>query len=246
MYCDILSLFPEVFEPYINSSIMGRAQEKGLLELKLYNLRKFSTGKHLQVDDAPYGGGPGMVLKPEPIFRAVAEISKGRKNKRVILTTPQGRPFNQQLARELAREEYLLFICGRYEGVDERVAEELVTDEISIGDYVLTGGELPTLIILDAITRLIPGVLGDDESALEDSFMQALLDYPHYTRPAKYQGLDVPDVLLSGDHEQIRRWRRYQALKRTYLRRPELLECLKLSSEDKELLKKMGILIKGE
>ncbi len=242
MYCDILSLFPEVFEPYINSSIMGRAQEKGLLKLKLYNLRQFSAGKHLQVDDAPYGGGPGMVLKPEPIFRAVEEISKGRKTKRVILTTPQGQPFNQQLARELAREEYLLFICGRYEGVDERVAKELVTDEISIGDYVLAGGELPALIILDAITRLIPGVLGDDESALRDSFMQALLDYPHYTRPAEYQGLAVPEVLLSGDHEQIRRWRRYQALKRTYLRRPELLERLKLSPEDKELLKKMGIL----
>lgn len=242
MRCDILSLFPEVFEPYVNSSIMGRAQKKGLLKLKLYNLRQFSTGKHLQVDDVPYGGGPGMVLKPEPIFRAITKISGGGKAKRVILTTPQGKPFNQQLARELAREEGLLIICGRYEGVDERVAEELITDEVSVGDYVLSGGELPALIILDAVTRLIPGVLGDDESAAEDSFMQTLLDYPHYTRPAEYQGLAVPEVLLSGNHGQIRRWRRYQALKRTYLRRPELLEGLEVSAEDKELLEK----IKGE
>jgi tRNA (guanine37-N1)-methyltransferase len=237
MRCDILSLFPEVFEPYINSSIMRRAQAKGLLELRLYDLRRYSTNKHLQVDDMPYGGGPGMVLKPEPIFRAVTELTEGLKNKRIILTTPQGKPFSHQLALELAREEYILIICGRYEGVDERAAQALVTDEISIGDYVLTGGELPALVILDAVTRLIPGVLGDEASVREDSFCQALLEYPQYTRPAVYQGLEVPEILLSGNHEQIRRWRRYQALKRTYLRRPELLDKLRLSVEDQELLK---------
>ncbi len=242
MQCDILTLFPEVFEPYINSGILRRARAKGLLELKLYNLRQYSENKHLQVDDVPYGGGPGMVLKPEPILRAVETIAQGQKSKRVILTTPQGQPFNQQLARELAGEAYLLIICGRYEGVDERVAQQLVTDEISIGDYVLTGGELPALTILDAVTRLIPGVLGNDASAAADSFSEVLLDYPHYTRPAEYKGLQVPEVLLSGNHEQIRRWRRYQALKRTYHRRPELLNELGLSDEDKELLSK----IKGE
>ncbi len=183
-----------------------------------------------------------MVLKPEPIFRAVRAIAREQKSKRVILTTPQGQPFNQQLAQELAAEKYLLIICGRYEGVDERVAQELVTDEISIGDYVLTGGELPALVILDAITRLIPGVLGDETSAARDSFSEALLDYPHYTRPADYEGVHVPQVLLSGNHEQIRRWRRYQALKRTYQRRPELLKRLKLSDEDRELLTQiMGV-----
>jgi tRNA (guanine37-N1)-methyltransferase len=242
MHCDILSLFPEVFEPYISSSILGRAQKKGLLKLKLHNLRQFSTNKHLQVDDVPYGGGPGMVLKPEPIFRAVAALTQGRKSKRIVLTTPQGQPFNQALAQELAEEEYLLIICGRYEGVDERVAQALVTDEISIGDYVLTGGELPALVILDAVARLIPGVLGDETSACGDSFSRVLLDYPHYTRPAEYQGLKVPEVLLSGDHERIRRWRRYQALARTYRRRPELLKKLKLSPEDQALLQK----IRGE
>jgi tRNA (guanine37-N1)-methyltransferase len=242
MRCDILTLFPEIFEPYVNSSILHRAQTKGLLRLKLYNLRQFSTNKHLQVDDVPYGGGPGMVLKPEPIFRAVAEITPEGQNKRIILTTPQGKPFTQQLAQELSQEEYLLLICGRYEGVDERVAQTLVTDEISIGDYVLTGGELPALVILDAVARLIPGVLGDEASAEEDSFSEVLLEYPHYTRPAEYHGLGVPEVLLSGNHEKIRRWRRYQALKRTYLRRPELLDKMELSQEDQELLQN----IRGE
>jgi tRNA (guanine37-N1)-methyltransferase len=242
MHCDILTLFPEVFEPYVKCSILRRAQSKRLLQLTLHNLRPYSQDKHLQVDDVPYGGGPGMVLKPEPIFRAVRAITGEQKGRRIILTTPQGRPFNQRIADELAREKYLLIICGRYEGVDERVAQELATDEISIGDYVLTGGELPALVILDAITRLIPGVLGDATSAARDSFSEVLLDYPHYTRPAVYEDLGVPEVLLSGNHEQIRRWRRYQALQRTYQRRPELLDTLQLSNEDQELLSK----IKGE
>ncbi len=239
MRCDIVTIFPEVFEPYINTSILSRAQTKGLVSLIIHNLRDFSFNKHHQVDDTPYGGGPGMVLKPEPVFRAVEQINKESikiKDKRIILSTPQGKPFNQKTAQELSQHEQLIIICGRYEGIDERVAQGLVTDEISIGDYVLTGGELPALVILDAVARLISGVLGDDDSAQADSFSEGLLDYPHYTRPAEYNKMKVPEILLSGHHEKINQWRHYQALKRTYLRRPDLLNNLKLSDDDKILL----------
>ena len=206
-----------------------------MVEIVVHDLRAFTHDRHAVVDDRPYGGGAGMVLKPEPILEAVAEISRGEET-RLILLTPQGRPFGQAIARELVEHRHLLLICGRYEGFDERVRERLCPDEISIGDYVLTGGELPALVLLDATIRLIPGVLGDADSARCDSFMEAMLDFPQYTRPPVVQGLSVPEVLLSGDHERIRRWRRKEALRRTKARRPDLLLRADLNEEDRRLL----------
>ena len=206
-----------------------------MVEIVVHDLRAFTHDRHAVVDDRPYGGGAGMVLKPEPILEAVAEISRGEET-RLILLTPQGRPFGQAIARELVEHRHLLLICGRYEGFDERVRERLCPDEISIGDYVLTGGELPALVLLDATIRLIPGVLGDADSARYDSFMEAMLDFPQYTRPPVVQGLSVPEVLLSGDHERIRRWRRKEALRRTKARRPDLLLRADLNEEDWRLL----------
>ena len=206
-----------------------------MVEIVVHDLRAFTHDRHAVVDDRPYGGGAGMVLKPEPILEAVAGISRGEET-RLILLTPQGRPFGQAIARELVEHRHLLLICGRYEGFDERVRERLCPDEISIGDYVLTGGELPALVLLDATVRLIPGVLGDADSARCDSFMEAMLDFPQYTRPPVVQGLSVPEVLLSGDHERIRRWRRKEALRRTKARRPDLLLRADLNEEDRRLL----------
>ena len=206
-----------------------------MVEIVVHDLRAFTHDRHAVVDDRPYGGGAGMVLKPEPILEAVAEISRGEET-RLILLTPQGRPFAQAIARELVEHRHLLLICGRYEGFDERVRERLCPDEISIGDYVLTGGELPALVLLDATIRLVPGVLGDADSARYDSFMEAMLDFPQYTRPPVVQGLSVPEVLLSGDHERIRRWRRKEALRRTKARRPDLLLRADLNEEDRRLL----------
>jgi len=218
---DVLTLFPEMFSGPLDASIVGRARKAGLLDLRLQNLRQWTHDRHKTVDDKPFGGGAGMVLKPEPIFEAVESLADDRTH--VIVTAPAGRPFNQAIARELALKEHLLFICPSYEGVDERVCETLADDELSIGDYVLTNGGLPAMVIIDAVTRLLPGALGDDESARDESFSQSLLEYPHYTRPAEFRGMKVPEVLLSGHHAEIEKWRAEQARQRTATRRPDLL-----------------------
>ena len=241
MRIEILTLFPEMFAGPFSSSIVKRARERGLIEINMVNIRDFSANKHHTVDDTPYGGGAGMVMGPEAIVRAVEYVRNqpGRESCRVALMCPQGRSFNQALAWDLAGEKELVIICGHYEGVDERVREMLVTDEISIGDYILTGGELPAMVVVDAVARLIPGVLGEAASVEEESFNAGLLEYPHYTRPKEYRGLAVPEVLLSGHHEEIRKWRRKQSLLRTLLRRPELLSQMVLTREDKDILKKI-------
>ena len=222
MKIDVLTLFPEMFAGALDVSIVQRARTAGLLELQLHNLRDYTHDRHRTVDDSPFGGGPGMVLKPEPIFAAVEKLADERT--RVILMTPAGRPFNQALARELSGQEHLLLICGSYEGIDERVIETLVDDEISIGDYVLTNGGLPAMIVIDAVTRLLPGALGDDASSHDESFSHGLLEYPHYTRPAEFRGMKVPEILLSGHHAEIEKWRATQAAARTAQRRPDLLD----------------------
>ncbi len=236
MRIDILTLFPDMVKGPLEESILKRAQEKGLVKINVLDIRSFTHDKHRKADDAPYGGGVGMVLKPEPIFEAVESIKT--REARIILLTPQGKRFDQGMAKELAKKKHLVFICGHYEGVDERI-KGMVTDEISIGDYVLTGGELAALVVIDALVRLIPGVLGKEESILCDSFYSGLLDYPHYTRPEEYRGMRVPEVLLSGDHERIARWRRKEALRRTLKRRPDLLKEIELSGEDKGLLREI-------
>jgi tRNA (guanine37-N1)-methyltransferase len=229
---EVFTLFPEVFDPYLQTSILQRAIQRDLVEVHLHNIRDWTTDRHHVTDDEPYGGGGGMVMKPEPIFTAVEGVLGSPPACPVILLTPQGRLFSQSVAQELARLPHLAILCGRYEGVDERVRSHLVTDEISIGDYVLTGGELPALVLIDAITRLVPGVLGDPEGAWDDSHASGLLEYPHYTRPAEFRGWRVPDVLLSGDHARIARWRREQALLRTWQRRPDLLASAPLTEAD--------------
>ncbi len=247
MRIDILTLFPNMVKGPLKESILKRAQEKGLVKINVLDIRSFTHDRHRTADDAPYGGGAGMVLKPEPIFEAMESIKSKIKNQKskikVILMTPQGKRFDQGMAKGLAREKHLVFICGHYEGIDERI-KRMITDEISIGDYVLTGGELAALVVIDALVRLIPGVLGKEESIICDSFYSGLLDYPHYTRPGKYRGMGVPRVLLSGNHKRIARWRRKEALRRTLERRPDLLKEIKLSNEDKRLLRE--IKIKGE
>lgn len=233
----VLTLFPEFFESPFNVSIIKRALDKGLIQIELINIRDFSRDKHKKVDDYPYGGGSGMVMKPEPIFEAVDYVEKTieGERRRIILMSPQGKTFNQSLARELSTEKNLVFICGHYEGIDERV-KTLITDEISIGDYILTGGEIPALAIIDAVTRLVPGVLGSSQSLEEESFSDGLLEYPQYTRPEVYRGLKVPDVLLSGNHKEIELFRRRESLIRTREKRPDLFKKLKLTDFDKELL----------
>ena len=240
MRFDVFTLLPEVFEPYLQASILQRASQRGLAEVGLHNIRDWTSDRHHITDDEPYGGGGGMVMKPEPIFNAVEEILGTPPECPVILLTPQGRLFNQKLAYELSLEPRLALICGRYEGIDERVRQHLVADEISIGDYVLTGGELPALVLIDTITRLLPGVLGDPDGAWDDSHASGLLEYPHYTRPAEFRGWSVPDVLLSGDHARIARWRREQALLRTWLRRPDLLLTAQLTESDRKYLSKLN------
>ena len=222
MKIDVLTLFPGMFPGPLDESIIKRACESGRLQLGVHDLRDYTHDRHRMVDDRPFGGGPGMLMKPEPLFEAV-EALRGEKT-RVILTSPAGRPFRQQIARELAAEEHLLLVCGSYEGFDERVRQGLADDEISIGDYVLTNGALPAMVIIDAVTRLLPGVLGDDESSQDESFSGCLLEYPQYTRPAEFRGMNVPEVLLSGDHAAIEKWRREQATVQTRQRRPDLLE----------------------
>ncbi|AKG37729.1 tRNA (guanosine(37)-N1)-methyltransferase TrmD [Paenibacillus durus] len=257
MRIDVLTLFPEMCEGVFGTSILGKAREKGIALLNAVNFRDYANNKHGSVDDTPYGGGGGMVLKPEPIFAAVEHLLDnlgGRSdsadqapdtaqeksaNPRIILMCPQGRTFDQRIAEELAKEKHLIFICGHYEGYDERIREHLVTDELSIGDYVLTGGELPALTVIDAVVRLQPGALGNESSAVTDSFSTGLLEYPHYTRPAEFRGWKVPDMLLSGHHANIEAWRREQSLKRTLERRPELLEQAELTPKDHKLLERL-------
>lgn len=236
MRFDVFTLLPDTFLPYLRSSILDKAASAGLIEVHLHNLRDWTHDRHHVTDDVPYGGGGGMVMKPEPVFEAVENILGSPPSCPVILLTPQGKTFDQHSAQELVSHKQIALICGRYEGVDERIREHLATDEISIGDYVLTGGELPALVMIDAVARLIPGVLGDPDGAIDDSFASGLLEYPHYTRPAKFRGWCVPDVLLSGDHGKIASWRRKQALLRTLRRRPDLLENASLSEKDQKLL----------
>jgi tRNA (guanine37-N1)-methyltransferase len=234
---DIITILPEIFHAYLSESILKRALQKKLLDVKVYNLRDFTTDKHRTVDDYPYGGGPGMVMKIEPIYNAVQAIKADGLERFTVMLSPQGKAFNQKMAESLSEEKRrILFICGRYEGIDERVRESLVDEEISIGDYVMTGGELAALVIIDSVARLIPGVLGDEESAKEESFTWGILDYPHYTRPPEFMGMKVPEVLLSGNHKEIWRWRRREAIKRTLQRRPDILKSVELSREDKEIL----------
>lgn len=254
MRIDVLTLFPEMCEGVFGTSILGKAREKGIVSLNAVNFRDFSGNKHNSVDDTPYGGGGGMVLKPDPIFAAVEHVlgqslssehkepsdeSNSPVKPRIILMCPQGKPYNQKIAEELAQEEHLIFICGHYEGYDERIREHLVTDELSIGDYVLTGGELPALTVIDSVVRLQRGALGNETSAISDSFSTGLLEYPHYTRPAEFRGWKVPDILLSGHHANIDIWRREQALQRTLERRPDLLETAELTLKDKKILARL-------
>lgn len=240
MKCDVLTLFPDIFTAYLNESILKRARDKDLLSVTLYNIRDFASGPHRQVDDYQFGGGAGMVFKPEPIFEAMDFLNKDGEQRNVVLLSPQGRPFSQSMAEAYAREKSrFVFICGRYEGIDERV-KNLADDEVSVGDYVLTGGELAALIIIDSVTRLIPGALGDERSVEDESFSWGLLDYPHYTRPREYRGQHVPDVLLSGNHKEIELWRRKEALRRTLEVRPDLVEKIELTDLDKKLLSELS------
>lgn len=245
MRIDVFTLLPGVFGPYLQESILGRAQAANLLAVTVHNIRGYATDRHHITDDVPYGGGGGMVMKPEPIFAAVESVLGAPPQAPVILLTPQGRTFTQAVARELAQLPRLALLCGRYEGLDERVRMHLATDEISVGDYVLTGGELPALTIIDAVARLIPGVLGARWAADDDSHAAGLLEYPHYTRPADFRGWTVPDVLLSGHHAEIEHWRRRQALERTWRRRPDMLAAAGLSAEDREYLAELRARAEG-
>lgn len=230
MLIDVVTIFPEMVSVPLQQSILKRAADRGLLEFKVHNLRDFTKDKHQTVDDYPYGGGAGMLMKPEPIFCAVNSLKQAKT--RVILMCPQGEVFSQAKAQELANEEHLVFICGHYEGVDERVRDYLVDEEISIGDYVLTGGELPALVVIDSLSRMIPGVVKELDSVIQDSFYNGLLDYPQYTRPAEFSGYKVPEVLLSGHHENIALWRKKESLRRTFLKRPDLLQDKELNQEE--------------
>jgi tRNA (guanine37-N1)-methyltransferase len=245
MEFDVFTLLPEVFPPYLESSILQRAHQRGLIDVHVHNIRDWATDRHHVTDDEPYGGGGGMVMKVEPVFAAVESVlgppvqRAGGSDCPIILLTPQGRVFNQGIAMELVQHPRLALICGRYEGVDERIREHLATDQISIGDYVLTGGELPALILIDALSRLLPGVLGDPNGPFDDSHASGLLEYPHFTRPPEFRGWGVPDVLISGNHARITQWRREQSLRRTLKHRPDLLEKASLDEADRKLLGKI-------
>ncbi len=236
MRFDILTLFPGLFEPFLEESILGRAIKEGKVDIRLTNIRDFAKGRHRVTDDRPYGGGEGMVMKPGPIYRALDSVEKISKKSIVLLLTPQGESYDQSKAWELSRLDQIIMICGRYEGVDERIRSNRIELELSIGDYVLSGGELGAMVVIDSVSRLLPGVLGGERSNQEDSFEDGLLEYPHYTRPREFKGKEVPSVLLSGDHEKIRQWRRTQAIKRTLERRPDLLKKAKLGEEDRAIL----------
>jgi tRNA (guanine37-N1)-methyltransferase len=237
MIADVITIFPELVEAALAAGVVGRARDRGVVDIRVRNLRDYTDDRHRTVDDVPYGGGPGMVMKPEPIVRAIEAIGAERgAPSAVVLVTPQGRMLTHAMAAEMSRMDRLIVLCGRYEGVDERVTEMLVTHEVSIGDYVLTGGELPALVVLDAVTRLVPGVVGDAASVEADSFARGLLDHPHYTRPAMFRGHAVPDVLVSGHHGAIERWRRIERVRRTLERRPDLLDTAELSEDERREL----------
>jgi tRNA (guanine37-N1)-methyltransferase len=239
MRFDVLTIFPQVFHAYLQEGVLGRAIHRGVLDVRLINLRDFAEAPHRHTDDRPYGGGSGMVMKPEPIYQALEQVDKADRS-RVVLLSPRGKLFDQETAWELSELEQVILICGRYEGVDERIRDTCVERELSIGDYVLSGGELAALVVIDAVSRLIPGVLGGDRSNREDSFADGLLEYPQYTRPRVFQGLCVPNVLLSGDHEKIRQWRRRESLKRTRTERSDLLDKAELTPEDKVILRELS------
>jgi tRNA (guanine37-N1)-methyltransferase len=247
MQFEVFTLLPEVFPPYLESSILQRARQRGLVSVNVHNIRDYTHDKHHVTDDTPYGGGGGMVMKPEPLFEAVESVlgldtrqADPRSVCPIIMLTPQGRVFSQSIAEELSHYERIALLCGRYEGMDERIREHLVSDEISIGDYVLTGGELPALILIDAVSRLIPGVLGDPDGAMDDSHATGLLEHPHYTRPPEFRGWEVPEILLSGDHGKVEKWRREQSLLRTLARRPDLLENFDLTEKERTFLEEHG------
>jgi tRNA (guanine37-N1)-methyltransferase len=230
---DIITIFPDIFRGVFEFGIIRRAVEAGLIEIIVHDLRDYTHDRHRQTDDRPFGGGAGMVMKPEPLFRAVEALISEQDDARIILLSPQGRLFDQRVAEQLSKPGRLVLVCGRYEGVDERVVEHLVTDEISIGDYVLSGGEIPAMVLVDAVTRLLPGALGCEQSAERESFSAGLLDYPHYTRPAEYRGMRVPDVLLGGNHAEIEKWRRRKAFDKTARRRPDLIKARSLSDAER-------------
>lgn len=240
MKFDVLTLFPEVINAVLKESIIGRAQEKGILEINAINIRDFSKNKHKKTDDYPYGGGGGMIMTAQPIFDAYLSIVKDLDYKpKVIYLSPQGRVLTQEVVKELSREKHLVLLCGHYEGLDERIIEEIVDEEVSIGDYVLTGGELPAMVLIDSVSRLIPGVLSTEESYSDESHYNGLLEYPQYTRPVEFNGRRVPDILLSGHHANITRWRRKEAIKRTYLKRPDLFERFEPSDDDKKIIEEV-------
>ncbi|MBN1627194.1 MAG: tRNA (guanosine(37)-N1)-methyltransferase TrmD [Deltaproteobacteria bacterium] len=239
MRFDILTLFPDFFPPFLEEGVLGRAVKKGILNVRLTDIRSFADGRHKVTDDRPYGGGNGMVMKPGPIYQALKSIERTGDDVITILLTPQGRKFNQAVAWDLAEKSHIILICGRYEGVDERIISGHVDLELSIGDYVLSGGETAAMVVVDAVGRLVPGVLGGEKSNTEDSFEDGLLEHPHFTRPRNFMGQDVPEILLSGDHERIRIWRRKESLKRTLEKRPDLLKDRDLGEEDRRLLKEI-------
>ena len=238
---DVLSIFPEMLISPLSFSLLKKAQEKGLLSINLHDIRSWAEDKHKMTDDAPYGGGCGMVMKVEPVEKALAAVKISTEDSLVVLMTPQGETLNQTIAAELAGKKQVVIICGRYEGVDERIRKHLADREISIGDYILTGGELSALVLIDAVSRLVPGVLGNEESTVSESFSRGLLEYPQYTRPAEYKGWKVPDVLVSGNHAEIELWRKNESLQRTYKRRPDLLAKINLSPQEKKNLEKIKI-----
>ncbi|MDM5226238.1 tRNA (guanosine(37)-N1)-methyltransferase TrmD [Cytobacillus sp. NJ13] len=240
MNIDVLTLFPEMFEGVFGHSILKKAAENEAVKYNVVNFREYADNKHKTVDDYPYGGGAGMVLKPQPIFDAVDDLrSKSGASPRVILLCPQGERFTQKKAEELAEMDHLIFVCGHYEGYDERIREHVVTDEISIGDFVLTGGELGAMVVIDSVVRLLPGVLGNEESHLKDSFSTGFLEHPHYTRPADFRGIKVPDILMSGNHRLVEEWRAKESLRRTYVRRPDLLEDAELTKDQQKWLEEI-------
>lgn len=238
---DVLSIFPEMFQSPLNYSLLKKAQDKGLIQFFFHNIRDWAQDKHKMTDDAPYGSGCGMVMKVEPVEKALNSVRKQELDPLVVLMTPQGETFNQKIAAELAEKKQIIIICGRYEGVDERIRQHLTDREISIGDYILTGGELSAMVLMDAVSRLVPGVLGNEQSVEGESFSQGLLEYPQYTRPAQYKGWRVPDVLLSGNHAEIEKWRKMESLRKTYKKRPDLLEKTPLSDEDLIKLQKIKL-----
>jgi len=239
MIIDILTLFPEMFQNVLNTSIIGKAIEKQLVNINCTNIRDFSEDKHNRVDDYPFGGGLGMVMKPEPIYHSINSIKK--ENSRIIYLSPKGKLYNQEIAKELSKEQHIILLCGHYEGIDNRIVENYITDEISIGDYVLTGGEIAAMVILDSVTRLIPGVLSSEESYTEESHFNGLLEYPQYTRPREFNGYKVPDVLLSGNHKMINNWRHFKSIETTYINRPDMIENYNLSEEELEMIEKIKL-----